>query len=403
MRIVLEVIAGPSLHRSFAFEQHDLFLVGRGEDVHFQIPNDLQLSRRHFMVEVNPPSCMAIDLNSKSGIEINGVRSKAQRLRNGDTIRAGATVFAVGIEGSEEWFEASQTTEVQLLPPTAVLSSSVFPAIPGYLIVREIGRGGMGVVYLATRQADGQRVAVKTLLPATAASAQAMQRFLREAEILKELDHPHIVRFTDMGEVAGLLWFGMEFVDGPDAWKVIKQNGPLPVGDACRLARETISALIYAHSKSFVHRDIKPHNILLETHATNGTYRARLSDFGLARTYQTSQISGLTLRGESGGTPMYMPPEQVRQFREARPAADQYSIAATLYFLLTGGTIFEPIPDIVSLMFKVLDEAPVPIRSRRADIPAPLAEAIHRSLSKNAADRFLHLSELDAAIAPFTN
>ncbi len=403
MRILLEVIAGPSLHRNFTFEQHDLFLVGRGEDVHFQIPNDLQLSRRHFMIEVNPPSCMVIDLNSKSGIEVNGVRNKSKRLRNGDTIRAGATEFAVSIENDVEWFEASHDTEVQLSPPVAIAPPSIFPAIPGYQVVREIGRGGMGVVYLATRRDNARRVAVKTLLPATAVSSLAVQRFLREATILQELDHPHIVRFTDMGEVSGLLWFGMEFVDGPDAAKAIRQCGSMSIPDACRLARESISALIYAHSRSFVHRDIKPHNILLETNATSGKFQARLSDFGLARTYQSSQISGLTQLGESGGTPMYMPPEQVRQFREARPAADQYSVAATLYFLLTGCTIFEPAQDIIQLMLKVLDEAPVPIRNRRADIPAPLAVAIHRSLSKNASDRFPHLSELDAALAGYVD
>jgi serine/threonine-protein kinase len=405
MKVTLAVTSGPHTGQSFAFEQHDTFIVGRGDDVHFHLPDDPHLSRRHFLLEINPPLCRLIDLESRSGTTVNGIKVETVDLKDGDRVEAGASAFRVQID------RRAETDPFITLPPpaagTQVMPASAYPAaeypaIPGYEIRREIGRGAMGVVYEAARRTDGETVALKTLLPAIAPTRLAIQRFLREARIIQELNHPHIVAFRDMGEVNRLLWFAMEYVPGTDASKHVKENGPMRIGEACRLSMQLLDALVYAHAKKFVHRDIKPHNLML-TAKSGGRLTAKLSDFGLARTYQASQLSGLTLAGEAGGTPLYMPPEQWLNFRDVKPAADQYSAAATLYFLLTGQPVFEQTGKLVSMMIRVLQEDSIPIRRRRPDVPDALALVIHRALARKPEDRFADVLAFAKALKPFVD
>src|SRR4029077_5541112 len=132
--------------------------------------------------------------------------------------------------------------------------------------------------------------------------------------ILSKLQHPNIVAFQDMGQTGELVYFAMELVAGTDANQLVKKEGPLSIGRATRILLQVLDALAYAHQKGIVHRDLKPANILL----ADGDM-AKVADFGLARTYQESPMSGLTLSGEIGGTPQFMPPEQVRNFRTVKP------------------------------------------------------------------------------------
>jgi len=260
----------------------------------------------------------------------------------------------------------------------------------------------MGAVYEAVRRSDQQVVAIKTLLPTVSPTHLAAARFLREARILGELNHPNIVQFMDMGELNRLLWFAMEFVPGTDVSQHVKANGPFEITEAIRLGLQLIDALTYAHAKKFVHRDIKPSNLLLCPRADR-RFDVKLSDFGLARTYQASQLGGLTVTGTSAWTPLYMSPEQVRNFRDMKPPADQYSAAATLYYMLTGYPVFEPGgKDYVSTIMKVLDGVLVPIRDRWATIPDGLALVIHRALKRYPEDRFADVHTFGKALRPFT-
>jgi serine/threonine-protein kinase len=257
--------------------------------------------------------------------------------------------------------------------------------ITGYRIVRELGRGSMGVVYLALDE-TGSPVALKTIVPVVTPSDTQLARFQREAQILYDLDHPNIVAFRDLGECKGTLYFAMDYVLGTDAGKLLKHLGPLPVRRAAGLICQLLQALEYAHAKGFVHRDIKPSNILVRAEGKREI--ALLADFGLARVYQASQMSGLTMTGDIGGTIPYMPPEQITDFRNARPPADQYAAGATLYQLLTGALPHD-LPDTAEeRLLTILYKAPVPIRRRRPDLPAALAKVIHRSLQKDPLDRF---------------
>ena len=403
MKVTLTVSAGPHLGQSFAFEQHDTFLVGRGEDVHFRLPDDPSLSRKHFLVEVNPPLCRIQDLKSRTGTRVNGLKVESAELKHGDIIQAGQTAFQVAVDRAEE-FDPNATVEplttAQHEPAFAGHMEDGFPHVPKYEVRREIARGGMGAVYEAVRRADGLVVALKTLAPAVSPTRLAVERFLREARILQDLHHEHIVTFYEMGEVNRLLWFAMEFVPGMDASRHVKQHGPMEVGEACRIELQLLDALIYAHAKKFVHRDIKPGNLLLAPGA-DGRLAVKLSDFGLARTYQASQLSGLTITGTSGGTPLYMASEQVRNFRNVKPPADQDSAAATLYFLLTGQPILDATGESVSVMLRVLEGELVPVRKRRATVPDGLAQVIHRALSRYPEDRFPDVHAFAKSLKPF--
>jgi serine/threonine-protein kinase len=413
MKVTLTVTAGPHAGQAFAFQEHDTFLVGRGEDAHFRLPDDGHLSRRHFLLEINPPLCRLLDLESKSGTTVNGQKVSTADLNDGARIAAGGSTFLVRIQREATIDPGATLDPLATLNPPAVPATHlhpsaawpkaddlVLPAVPGYSIRRQIGRGAMGTVYEAVRNSDAAIVALKTLPPAVAPTRAAIERFLREARILKELTHPHIVAFRDMGEVHRVLWFAMEYVPGQDAAAHVKAHGPLAIGEACRLGLQLLDALVYAHAKKFVHRDIKPHNLLL-THDDGGWLLAKLSDFGLARTYQASQVSGLTMAGDSGGTPLYMPPEQVRNFREVKPPADQYAAAATLYYLLTGQPIYDSAGTPGAVMLRVLQDDPIPLRDRRSEVPEALAAVIHRALARRPQDRFPDVHACANAIKPF--
>jgi serine/threonine-protein kinase len=436
LRVRLEVIDGPHRGRVFTFAGHDTLLVGRASRAHFRLPaKDEFFSRLHFMVEVNPPLCRLTDLGSKNGTYVNGRKAAGADLKDGDLIKAGTTVLRVAIEPGEVTPEAQAagtaaasavTRTVLPLPPAApgacpvcaapvpMRAEQPFPAlctaceaqargqaqpIPGYRIVRELGRGGMGVVHLAQRTADGTAVALKTITPAAAGTPAQVQRFLREADILCRLAHPNIVALRDMGEAAGQLYFAMDYVRGTDAARLLHEGGPLPVNRAVRLVCQLLAALGHAHAQGFVHRDVKPANVLVE--AVPGRAVARLADFGLARVYQASPLSGLTMHGEVGGTVAYMAPEQVTHFREAQPPVDQYAAGATLYTLLTGRTVYDLPAQFIDQLMLLLQEDPVPIRTRRPDLPDELAGVIHRALAREPGSRFADVEGLRQGLVPF--
>jgi serine/threonine-protein kinase len=394
MRIDLTVTAGPHAGRVFTFEGHDTFLVGRSKRAHFRLSTkDRYFSRIHFLVEVNPPQCRLMDMASRNGTFVNGARVKTIDLKAGDRIRAGRTILRVFLKvGAEGPAPLPETVPELPGPKLNAQPAPVSPPapdlprpIPGYQIVRELGRGGMGIVYLARRSADQKPVALKTIVPAVKGSRVAIDRFLREAKILQSLDHPYIVSFHEMGEADGRLYFAMEFVPGTDANRLLKEHGPLPVGRAVGLIGQLLQALEYAHAKRFVHRDIKSANLLIREVSRRDV--VKLADFGLARVYQASALSGLTLSGDVGGTVAFMAPEQIVNFREAAPPADLYSAAATLYNLLTDRYVFDFPRGTQERLQMILEGTPVPIRHRRPDVPKSLAALIHRCLAKEPAER----------------
>jgi serine/threonine-protein kinase len=395
----LAVTDGPHAGREFAFDGRDTFLVGRAADCHLRLSyDDPYVARRQFLLEVNPPRCRLTDLASRNGTFLNGTRVATAEVADGDRIAVGRTVFRVHIPAPA----AAEPTLDLPAPPAGPDDTVARPpelAVPGYRLEGELGRGGMGVVYRATRERDGLPVAVKTLAPAGGTPRKQVERFLRECQILAELEHPHVVRSVEVGEAGPLLFLAMERVDGPDLGRWLKERGPADPRTAVRVACQVLAGLAHAHARGFVHRDIKPGNVLVGQ--AGGRRVAKLADFGLARVYEASRISGLTVNGDVGGTPAYMAPEQVTHFRDVRPAADQYSVAATLYRLLTDRHTHDFPPDIGGQLAMLIVFAPVPVRTRNPAVPEGLAAVVHKALSHDPADRYPDVTAFRQALTPF--
>jgi serine/threonine-protein kinase len=443
MQITLTVSAGPYTGQTFTFDRPERFLIGRSNKAHFRLEpeqdKDLRVSRMHFLIEVNPPLARLHDLNSRNGTYVNGQRVTSVELSNGDEIRAGQTVLRVAIAEKGLVQETVQgfnpilgTVARPALPATTSFPPPVAPApgslclccsrepgeaanvicaacerradeqpqpIPGYLLLRPLGKGGMGAVHLALHRTTQQPRAVKTVLPACVPQAGQLERFCREANILRELSHRRIVAFHELGEAEGMIYFAMDYVAGIDAFQFLKAQGPIAVRAAVRIITQVLQALEYAHNLRFVHRDIKPANILLER--DNQRLRAKLADFGLARIYQASQLSGLTLKNDVGGTMEFMPPEQITNYRDVEPAADQFSAAATLYNLLTARFIRNLPTNLSARLDQIMNLDAIPIRERRADLSPELAAVIHRALEREPGRRYPSVAHFRKALRPF--
>ncbi len=264
---------------------------------------------------------------------------------------------------------------------------------PQYEVEGELGRGGMGIVYRARDTRLKRTVAVKLLPPELAYRTEIKSRFLREAEMAAQLSHPNIVPIYSVDEKDGLVYFIMACVDGDNLAKQMAARGPLPIDEVRRILREVSGALAFAHARKFIHRDIKPDNILID----KDDGRAIVTDFGIARAVQDGADTRLTATGIAIGTPAYMSPEQAAGDRETDGRADLYALGTLGYQMLAGRLPFEA-NSTAALLVKQLSEKPLPIVERRPDTPPDLAGIIMRLLEKEPSARFATADELSAAL-----
>jgi TolB-like protein/Tfp pilus assembly protein PilF/tRNA A-37 threonylcarbamoyl transferase component Bud32 len=249
-----------------------------------------------------------------------------------------------------------------------------------YAVEREIGRGGMATVYLAEETKHSRQVAIKVLRPELAATLGA-ERFLREIGIAARLSHPHLVPLIDSGDAGGLLYYVSAYLAGGSLRDRLDREGKLPVRDALRIAEEVSTALDYAHRAGFVHRDVKPENILF----ADG--HALLADFGVARVCCGDGEDPVTAAGIAIGTPEYMSPEQASGEREIDGRADIYALACVVYEMLTGAPPFRADSQ-RTVMVRHVTETPSRIRALHPEIPAQVDDAIARALAKDPSLRF---------------
>ncbi|GAD84018.1 serine/threonine protein kinase [Nocardia asteroides NBRC 15531] len=261
----------------------------------------------------------------------------------------------------------------------------------GYTILGELGRGGMGTVYLARHPRLPRNVALKLLARDHVADQDSLRRFEREAELIAALDHPGIVTVFDRGSVDGHPWLTMRYVEGTDASRLRAEDLPLP--RAARIVADIAGALDYAHRRNVLHRDIKPANILLTVES--GAERALLSDFGIA--LPGNSTTHRTATGTINATLAYASPEQLTG-APLDGRADQYSLACTLFRLLTGRTPFVA-DDAVALIAGHLQLDPPAPSTYRRDVPRALDEVIGRALAKRPDERFPSCAEFAAAVA----
>ncbi len=258
-----------------------------------------------------------------------------------------------------------------------------------YSIERELGRGGMGIVYLAREVRLDRPVALKLLPPEYAARPALRERFLHEARTAAKLSHPNIVPIFAVDEVHEFVFFAMAHIDGETLGQRVRRRGPLPASEGARILREIAWALAYAHAQGVVHRDIKPDNILLE----EGSGRALVTDFGIAH---VREESGVTTRGEVVGTAEYMSPEQASG-EPVDERSDMYSLGVLGYYVLTGSLPFEG-PTVSAVLAKHITQPAPPVGSVAPEAPGRLARAIDRCLVKEPAHRFAHGEELAEAL-----
>ncbi|WP_198264506.1 protein kinase domain-containing protein [sulfur-oxidizing endosymbiont of Gigantopelta aegis] len=426
-KISIKVIHGQLKSKEFVFEERTTCIIGRAIDNHILLPDDQAhstISRYHCLLDINPPDICIRDFGSLNGTFVNGEKIgqreidadliKAKQLiypeydlKSGDQFKIGESVFQVSISGSEnlvEKIENVSTVEVDPLDKINLLMKKAddeqpdLLAIKGFNIIKKIGKGSMGAVYLAHKKNSSSKepsdIALKVMLPKVQSNPRTHQQFIREAKNTRLLKHDNIVRVHDVGCNDDTYFFTSEYCEAGSVSQLIRKNGgKLPLFLALKILINILDGLEYAHNikipmlvladgkktsaVGLVHRDLKPGNILLTKN--KGELQAKIADFGLAKAFDVAGLSGRTATGVSAGTPFYMPRQQVINFKFAKPEVDVWAAAATFYRMSTGRYprrySKKTDPWLTTL------KSPVsPIRTYDKSIPKALAKVIDKAL-----------------------
>ncbi|HYV37079.1 MAG TPA: serine/threonine-protein kinase, partial [Gemmataceae bacterium] len=317
------------------------------------------------------------------------VRQKLLTAAQAQELRAGMDTTHFDIELQAPAASPSKNGRKPVVAkPTAELNGSDLRQLGNYRILRRLGDGGMGTVFLGYHESDQRQVAIKVLPEHLAGNQTAIDRFYREAKSGALLNHANIVRILAIGQeqATGRHYLVMEYVDGPSAQELLQRTGRLTVGDAVHLILDIARALEHAHSRNVIHRDIKPANILVTQSGL-----AKLTDLGLAK--RTDEASHLTAARQGFGTPYYMPYEQAMNAKYADGRSDIYALGATLYHLVAGEVPFQGANHLEVVDKKNVGEYPL-ASSYNPAVPAKLNSILARMLARDPADRYQTASEL---------
>jgi serine/threonine-protein kinase len=270
-----------------------------------------------------------------------------------------------------------------------------------YQIVRTIGEGGMGTVYEAFHPALKKRFAIKTLLPAIAQTPEFRTRFLREAEVAARINHPNIVRVTDVGSEGDTPYMVMEYLEGNTLGHLLAERGRLEFIESVDILLPVVSAVAAGHAAGIIHRDLKPENIFL-TQGAWGDLVPKVLDFGVSKLMTEEPSGALTGTLTVLGTAAYMSPEQARGARQVTHLSDQYALGLILYEMLTG-TRGHPGDNPFEILFNISNVAIIPLPDVRPDCPPELEQVVMRMLSPEPENRYRSLLDVGAALLPFAS
>jgi eukaryotic-like serine/threonine-protein kinase len=455
--VTLSVVEGLARGKQYRFTERTTAIVGRAEDCDPRIdePGAKQnVSRHHCLFDINPPDIRVRDFGSLNGTYVNdeeigrrlpgqtpeeGARLEFRErdLADGDRIILGNTVLQVSIsvpapaaagesrapracslcgdpigadsqDGTEDpvcqQCQADRAGAIERLIRRLLKGEpeAAPPEIRGYELVKKLGEGGQGAVYLARHQSSGELVALKMLLAQVAVREGARAEFQREIDNIQALHHPHVVAFREAGTVGAAWFFTSEYCAGGSVDALIDSHKVLAPDTAVPLVLQALEGLQYAHttalpngSVGLVHRDIKPANILLARHERDLV--AKLADFGLAKAFDKAGLSGMSMTGDVGGTVAFMARPQVISYKYAKPDVDVWSMAASLYYLLTG-RVPRDFPRGQDPIRVVLNTDAVPIRDRDRKIPKRLAKVIDEALVDKPRITIASAADLAAAL-----
>ncbi len=271
-----------------------------------------------------------------------------------------------------------------------------------YTIVRWVGTGGMGTVYEAIHEEIGKHVALKVLSPAVDAIPGGRARFLREAQLVTRVRHPHIIDVTDMGTEGEHTFLVMELLTGHELGERVDHGGAIPTEELVDIILPVCSAMVAAHEAGIVHRDLKPQNIFLETEGHH--VHPKVLDFGISKGEDAAlrDVGTLTAPGAMMGTPYYLAPEQVMDAQAAGPASDQYAIGVILYECLTGVRPYEG-DSLYAVFQAIVNGTPRPLREIRPEVPAEMEAIVLRAMSTQPGARFSSMNDLGRALLPFAS
>ncbi len=449
-KVILTITEGNIKGQEFEFFTRTTCIIGRADECQIQIPDTKEystISRYHCLLDINPPDIRVRDFGSRNGTYINGdkigqrlshqsseeaakIKYPEYDLKDGDEIKLSNIILKVGIEKDIELVKTIDIPKVKIIPnpkpdnkfnfwefaknliKRAKAGEKQLTAIRNYSILKLIGKGGFGEVYLAQHDKTGEFVALKIMLPEVAANQRAIDYFLRETENTKALKHPNIVELRDYGYFEGKFYFTMEYCNGGSITNLMqRQGGKLSIDEAIPIILQVLDGLEYAHNaaipnvrlangtfgkgRGLVHRDIKPENIFL---INAGNQRiVKIGDYGLGKAFDVAGLSGQTMTGDKAGSPYFMPRQQVIDFKYAKPEVDVWATAACLYNMLTGGYPRD-FSNNADPFLVVLQQSAMPIRVKDKSIPKELGELIDLALVDQPEIYFKSATEFKQAL-----
>ncbi|MTJ54448.1 FHA domain-containing protein [Anabaena sp. UHCC 0253] len=440
-KIILTITQGKLSGKQYIFESRSTCIIGRNDDCNLQIADkvDMTISRYHCLLDINPPDIRVRDLGSLNGTFVNGKKiGQRQReqpakeavklnfpeynLQDGDQIKLGDILFQIGVEveaqldknpdlSSEE--KNTKPNFLKIVKNLLDLAKNGNPdlqSLSGYRLIKSLGKGGFGAVFLVQHIQSNRFFALKIMLPAVVSQEQAVKMFLKETENTKTLNHPHIIQLLDYGFAENVFFFIMEYCEDGNVWDLMQRSGwRLSVDIAVDITLQILDGLIYAHdvdlpyiklpdgslvkSKGLIHQDIKPNNIFITEN--NDKIVVKIGDYALSKAFDLAGLSGQTLTETKMGTPAFMPRQQVLNFQNALPEVDIWATAACLYNMLTG---YFPRNFTGDPWLSVLQNNPIPISQRDHHIPKKLAQVIDLALKEKPQIYFQTAAEFKEAL-----